>query len=332
MSSYHSSMQDIYERLSRSGLDRPFLLNAVLPSWWEDRMATVPANRELAELYLVKNLDLRLSALRRKDAALEIPTGDVRFKRPKKAEDPERVQATALIARRAGEILAAAVAGIPSFSRVSPSSVRPWILSKGYKHVDLSSLLEFCWWHGIVVFHQGKATRRGHLLDGMAMFCGSRPVIMLGSNKQHPAWLTFHLAHELAHILLAHVSEGSSPLADSCLQSSPETDTQEAEANRWALAILAGPGDLPTVKLDISPQFIARRAIDLGAKRRIDPGAAILISAETTGSWSMAALALNYVGEQNESAKSVINDALRSRVDYDQVTETHSRFIQAVLD
>jgi hypothetical protein len=51
-------MRDIYQRLAAAGLKRRFLLEAVLPDWWDDALAKVPANRELAEIYLSKSLGL----------------------------------------------------------------------------------------------------------------------------------------------------------------------------------------------------------------------------------------------------------------------------------
>ena len=49
-------MQDLYTRLVTIGFDADFLRRAVLPDWWEDSLAGVPANRALAEAAIARHL------------------------------------------------------------------------------------------------------------------------------------------------------------------------------------------------------------------------------------------------------------------------------------
>ncbi len=45
-------MKDIYDRLSKLVVTRAFVKKYVLPDWWSDALAEVPANRAQAEMIL----------------------------------------------------------------------------------------------------------------------------------------------------------------------------------------------------------------------------------------------------------------------------------------
>ena len=68
----HGPMRDIYSRLQAKGLDRGFLQDYVLPDWWNDTLASVPASRGLAEGYLARDLGLEVAALRSPSAELSL--------------------------------------------------------------------------------------------------------------------------------------------------------------------------------------------------------------------------------------------------------------------
>lgn len=341
MSVYHPSMQDLYERLSAAGLDRAFLRKMVLPPWWEDKMAAVPASRELAELYLAHSLALDLDALSDRSAPLHITDSGARYKRSRRT-GAEQLRPTALVAERVGAMLAEGLPHLPAFQtpkKYDVLKVRDWLFQHGYKEVNLHSLLEYCWAHGIIVFHlaQDAIPQKAHQIDGMAMFVESVPVIMLGSNRQHAAWLLFDLAHELSHLLLRHVASGTPPLVDSDLKTSPENDSVEVEANREALTILT-EYDEPVI--DIRPTAkVATLTLDcerLGKDYRVDPGVIALIWAQRSDnrekSYPVAANALkNLTAAPADNPRSLVNSALRSRLDLDQLPEASRHFLDIAL-
>jgi hypothetical protein len=332
MPAIHPSMTDLYRRLEAAGLDRPFLRKAVFPEWWQDRLASNDANRELAELYVAKSLALRVADLRNPQAELTpLPVGTVRYKRSRNATDQNRLNASALIAERVGRILSTALSDLPEFNCcATPADARNWILAR-HGIVNLAGILDFCWAHGIVVFHLSNLPSRGYRIDGMATFCGNVPMIMLGSNRPS-AWLAFHAAHELTHILERHVSPGSGLLVDSDLVSAPE-DQQEHEADRGAMEIIAGAEE-PEVCIpeQISPRNLAMAARRVGAQEVIDPGILCLIFGSRYRAWSLASAALNFLlrGEE-DSASAIIQNVLRSRLDRNELSDSHARFLDTVL-
>ena len=339
MSVYHPSMQDLYQRLADAGLDRAFLRKVVLPSWWEDKMASVPASRELAELYLAHGLALDLDALSDPTAPLSLPSTGIRFKRSRRT-GLERLRPTALVAQRVGAMLAQGLSHLPAFKdpkRYAVMEVREWIFRHGYKEVNLRSLVEYCWAHGIIVFHlgQGALPHKAHKIDGMAMFVEGVPVIMLGSNRQYAAWLMFHLAHELAHLLLRHVTVDTTPLVDSDLETSPESDPQENEANLEALYILTEHNE-PVIDIRPSAQ-VATLTLDsdrLGKQFRVDPGAIALIWAQRNNdkekSFPTATMALKNI-MTSENPRALMNDSVRARLDLEHIPEASRHFLDVAL-
>jgi hypothetical protein len=190
-------MSDLYARLAAAGFDRTFLKDAVLPEWWEDSLAEIPANRAFAEDLFARSLGMPISDLSQPSVNLQLPSlTHVKFKRYKNHVD-ERVAPAILVAQRAAKIVVDSVSLPPFDLSFDAASVRQAILRHS-RYVDLHSLLEFCWSRGVVVLHLAKAPKKSKLFDGLAMFCGDRPVLVLGTRRDSPAWLAFYLAHEAA--------------------------------------------------------------------------------------------------------------------------------------
>jgi Zn-dependent peptidase ImmA (M78 family) len=311
----------------------------VLPPWWEDKMALVPASREMAEMYLAHGLALDLDALSDPATPLALPSTGVRFKRSRRTTH-EDLQPTALVAQRVGSMLAQGLAHIPEFLEPKTHAVltvRDWLFRHGHKEVNLRSLVEYCWSHGVIVFHLGgdALPEKAHRIDGMAMFCEGAPVIMLGSNRQHAAWLLFHLAHELSHLLRCHVTVDTPPLVDSDLETSPDSDPIEQEANLEALNILT-EHENPEIDIRSTAKVttLTLNSERLGRQYRVDPGALALIWAQRQQdkrqSFTIAAQALRNMGP-SESPRSLINEALRSRLNLEDLPAASLQFLEIAL-
>lgn len=342
MSAYHPSMQDLYERLADAGLDRAFLRKVVLPSWWDDKMASIPASRELAELYIAHSLALDLDALSDPAAPLLLPNAGARFKRSKRTGQ-EHLRPTSVVAQRIGAMLTQGLQHLPAFKEPKKHaviSVRDWLFEHGYKEVNLLTLLEYCWAHGIIVFHLGSGAlpHKAHKIDGMAMFVDGTPILALGSNRHHSAWLLFHLAHEISHLLLRHVTADTPPLVDSDLEAPPESDPLEIEANQAALSILT-ESEEPVIDIRSTAKLatLTLGAETLGKKYRVDPGAIALIWAQRNSekrrgeSYATATTALKAMPASESGSRAIINEALRSRFDFDQIPDASRRFLDVAL-
>lgn len=321
-------MSDLYARLAAIGFDRNFLRDAVLPEWWEDSLADVPANRAFVENLLARNFGMPLQDLSRPSSELQLPSlSHVKFKRYKNHVD-ETVAPALLVAQRAARIVADALPSLQPFDlQFDAAAVRQAILRK-HRYVDLSSLLDFCWNQGIIVLHLARAPRKSKRFDGLAMFCGERPVVVLGTRRDSPAWMAFYLAHELAHILRRHVTPGSPPLADSDLQTA-STDRQEREADEAACLLLTGIAHPKMKDLKYNALQLALYVAQTGPNHGVDPGVMALIYGKSNDRWGVAQNALKHLS-LDAGAQQMIAEARRKRLDLQALSESSERFLSVL--
>jgi hypothetical protein len=322
-------MSDLYARLADTGFDPLFVRSVILPEWWEDSLAEVPANRAFAENLLARNLGMSIGDLSQPSAGLRLPSlSHVKFKRYKNTVD-ETVAPAILVAQRAAKIVVdASSSSLPQFVLPADAlTVRQEILRR-HHYVDLASLLGWCWEHGVVVMHLAKAPKGSKLFDGLAMFCGDRPVVVLGSRRDSPAWLAFHLAHELSHIIRRHVTPGSSPLADSDLKSAT-TDRQEREADRSACELLTGIGKPMIRNLRYNAMRLALFVAQEGPTRGVDPGVMALIYGKSNNRWPVAQNALKHLSLES-GAHDMIAAPLKMRLNPEDLPESSERFLAVI--
>jgi hypothetical protein len=324
-------MQDLYIRLRKIGFDPAFLRRAVLPDWWEDSLASVAANRALAEAAIARHLGLEISVLRDARAVLTAPTlASARLKKNKNI--PQAQAAPAMwVAQHAAELAATNLKDVPRFTgRLTATEARKAVLIS-HRQVDLAALVDFCWASGIAVIHVKNLPRLSQKIDGMALFCGASPVIVLASIKDSPPWLAFHLAHELGHILLGHVRQGLGPWVDGSIDSSTD-DQHEQAADEYACEILTGqkcPGFKPSFGMT-APKLAAAVQI-YGEKHGIAPGVVTLFYGRSAQRWGAAQLALQKLGE-NEGAQEIISRALAAYLDSSGLSASSERFLSVLSE
>ena len=269
----HSAMRDIYDRLKPQGFDAAFVRSCILPEWWEDKLAEVPANRQYAEAVISRQLGIEMSSLRDQNVPLKVrQSAHLKLKRRGGATDDD-LKVARVLGERIARIAAATLDTPPVLDDLTAASVREKILASGVKWVGFHELLDFCWSIGIPVVHLcRKLPAHSRKPDGMAAWPEERPVIIIASGKKHPAWHIFVIAHELGHIALGHLSQGEVSI-DSAVDLE-STGREEAEANAFALELLSGHPDLsfsPPARR-INAHELARIAISIGEKFHIDPG------------------------------------------------------------
>lgn len=320
-------MTDIYRRLGAKGFDRDFVQDFVLPDWWEDALAAVPANRALAEGYLSRDLGFAIAELREASSELSMSfASGPRFKRYKNEID-ERALAAAQVAQRAAKLVSTQLRDLPPYEAgLDGRAVRKRILEKR-PYVNLESLLDFCWNQGVIVFYLATIPKRSKPFSGMAMFCGERPVIVLGSKRDSPAWTSFHLAHELAHILEGHVRPGQQPLADGDLPAErSEVDEQEDVADQVACEILTETRDPKPPLKNWNAEMLARSASTIGPRHSVDPGIYALIYGKVNNRWGVAQNALKLTGTDS-GAHVLVRQALTRRLGDAELPESAERFL-----
>jgi hypothetical protein len=323
-------MADLYGRLKAIGFDRTFVRAAVLPDWWSDDLASVPANRAVAEIAIARHFGFSAAALRDRTRPLSLPAkGGVRLKRSVRTTEAE-VSGAVAVARRAAELVAESLIDFPAFNGpFLASAVRTGIL-RNSAFVELASLLAFCWSHGIPVVHLSRTSKKSKKIDGLATFCGDRPVVVLCSGRDSPPWLAFHLTHELGHIMRAHIRPGGAMLADADLDKRDD-DAQEQEADQFALEALTGQTALGfTPEPGLTAPKLALAASNYGEQHRIAPGTVALIYGRSANRWGPAQKALTYLGQDTGEHERITN-TLRANLPLADLPETTARFLGACV-
>jgi len=327
---YKKGMKDLYERLSEVGFDRSFLIKTVLPDWWDDSLAENPADRAIAEFAVARQLGFSLESLSDPNSGLRLELAEhCRLKRSKTVKDVRELAPAMAVARRISQLLAKSLKQLPEFpADITQSEARAEILRRE-NQVDLRGLLDLCWGLGIVVFHIARLPKKTKKFQGIAMTCEGRPYIGLSFGSDSPPWLAFHLAHELCHVLLKHLTGPSELLVDEEITQGAE-DEQELETDEAAGNLLIGRD-----RQDIDfigrwkPDELARVATAYAAECNANVGSIILYYGKERGDWTTAQLALRIVGEHTGALQMIRNYLQRNLID--DIPETTARFLSGVL-
>lgn len=233
------SMASLLKKLSAVGLSASYVRRAGLPSWWNNELDEVPSAVIEGAAHIAQRLHLDLKSLLKDDLEPTFkPLLPTKFKyHRQQASDVPYVSHQ--IASRVAELVASSLkprSFVPVPTAIA--QVRQDILAQGSK-VDLESLLGYCWQHGIAVVYFNDYPKDTRKITGMIQWQGDRPIILLSHKVTHPAWLAFHLAHELGHLALGHVETGI--LIDDEINES--TDVEEIAANRFAVELLVNQYD-----------------------------------------------------------------------------------------
>jgi len=324
----------LFKRLKAAGLDEGYVRAWLLPDWWEDEIANSASGMATLESYVSRMTGLPVDALRGEEPLEIAPASRIRFKKRVDCHDTE-VAPAAAIAEQVARALTEAVTMPGSFAgRVEPGEARRSILGK-WPVPDLEGILDFAWDHGIIVAHMAEFPKASKKFDGLTMFVDDRPVVVLGTERDSPAWVAFDLAYELGHVLCGHVTPDT-PMTeagldfevDSCSESD---DPQETEANRFALELLTGD---PAAKFKpvygLTGAKLAAIARERGANQRIDPGVLALVYGRSADRIGAAQNALNHL-DQRSGAHEIISAGVRRHLK-DAIPESVRMLVNLVTE
>lgn len=320
-------IKPLMRRLSAAGFNPKYVRTVVLPDWWEDGIADHPAGFDQAITLLSRNLCLDPSSLL--DAASSIryqPLPAPKYKL--KSTDAETDVAVATrVAVRAADLVVSATVVERSNMPSSACEARESIQRGGAGSIGLTELLEYCWRMGVPVLHVSNFPTGVTKPDALAVMVGSRPVIVLCKQTNYSAWLLFHLAHELGHVVAGHM-EGVSVLVDEEVRS--DTDAEEAEANEFAVELITGH---KRRSYNFGRQFnalnLANVAHAVARDTNVDPGFVALSHGRMTNNWSIACAALKRI-EPTPNAIAIIRREMLRRLDSERLSEDSFEFLLRV--
>ena len=300
-------MRGLFSKLDMAGIP-PSFAKKMLPAWWEDEVASDPAGLQQAQLYLARAFNIELKSLV-EDGALPRFRASLRKYKLSRNVSEDTVSVSANYVTGISRIALQAFPAEQKTPPTSPAKLRKSILEK-HACVSLPALLEWCASAGIPVMHVEKVP--GKKMTGLVVRDGGRYAIAL-SKKGHPAYLLFHLAHEIGHIAKGHlVADGF--VADEKIGNA-STDQDEKEADAYGVCLLNGSevryragGVIP------NGRALWKAAVAKGKETGVDAGHIIANYGHNQDRYAMANIALAELGEPSQGG-SVINAAFFASLD-----------------
>ncbi len=313
-----SPMQTLYAKLQTLGFPKTTVKN-LLPEWWSDDIAKTPAGFQEASLILSKYLSIRYSSLVG-DAEPSFIFPSHKFKHARNIQEKDLSKAVALSSLAGRLTLEAYEANVLNLKEISAKNIRETLLARNVPWVDFNTLLDYCWEIGIpVIFIKNLPSPK---MQGLALQLHGKPVIILTSNHQH-GYLVFHLAHELGHIVLGHVTNEEWVIDKTITEAND--DNQEVAANQFALEILTGKSDAAyRSEYRLYPNTLAASALSVGRENKIDPMHIVLNYGYTNNCMSIASAACKSLAKSlniRESDSDIAKSTFMQYVDVDSLDD-----------
>lgn len=307
---------EILNQLKQLGYGKAYIKN-VMPEWWDNDALETSGGRLEFAIFLKKRLGLLPSFQNEGGLTFDSNNVHVQFKK-RSSTNEEDLQLAASIGWALGSILSCGVAFKPP-TEIDPFTLRAHILSLSSSQiVDFESLVDFCWSIGIPVYFLDDLPSGCHRPAGMSLLDEEQPVILLSKRDKNPSVQLFILAHELAHVLLGHISEDSILTDESLLLvedslASYSPDQQEKDADTYALNILRGNEVSSSYLMEqlkhneSESSSIAVKALELGSQWKIDSGHLLLSYGFSSKNWLLARQAMGFLEDSTPPRDTLIN-------------------------
>lgn len=339
------SIERLYDRLISIGLQKKVVQKMLLPDWWCKEFEQREGAVFEAAAYIARRTGLDFSALIHEDQELSFPSDSgLCFKKRQGTEEKDLAIASGVAEQVAKIVAFACTKEYQSVAGWNAESVRREILSK-HQWVDLESLLDFCWDHGLPVVHLSNLPSGNGLkkFDGVAGVFKGCPVIATGKNHKSSAWMAFIVAHELGHIISGHVQEGEC-IVDEKIELDGETDPQEKEADRFAVELIYGKNNVNYLQSGyLTANKLVNYALSQAEKDVVNPASIVLNHAwhkkqtvtttkQQNIAWGLAQNAIKELEGEFLSAPQIINERLAGGLDWDRLSDDNCDFLERMAE
>lgn len=333
-------LKTLYQRLANLGFPRKYVRDVLLPDWWCDEFEQEKGAVVEAAAYISQRTGLNFRNLLDIDREPEFQEDQHPCYKLRQETTKNSLAAARSLAERIAAITAyACKPPLVSVENLDPQIARSQILETS-EFVNLQSLLDFCWRHGIPVVHTNNFPKeKGQKkFDGMVGKYGDRPVIVISKNQKSPAWLAFILAHELGHIVCGHI-KGSS-IIDEEIKHHKTEDKQEQEADQFAIEILFGRRNASyETQTNLDLKSLKSHVKACSVQDDVDPALIVLNYAwfkansvntkEAKGKlWQEANVLLTNFKESDIIAPQLINHQLQKYLDWGNLSHDHQEFLE----
>lgn len=319
-------------RLEKLGLSDS-VITAAWPTWWSEAADASPSARAELRYTIARKLGLEPQSLIQDSEAPDFVWKETaRYKHGSGESDLETWALTSF-----GTALGKILVQASNRSSLEPGrnalEIRSSILEKRpfVRFVDLISL---AWALGVPIVHLRVFPLMQKRMAAMCVRVPRGTAILLGKDAVYPPQIAYYLAHELGHILLHHLKDGE-VLVD--LEPNEKEavvkDTEESEADQFALELLTGHRDPSVIPVGIGsgPRSLAKAAIEASEEVRIEPGTLALSFGHTTGDWRTAIGALRYIYDSPKPVWIEVNSIAKNQLSFSELPNETAVYLSRVL-
>lgn len=324
-----SSSKDLRRALRDAGFS-PSAIDAVWPQWWtEDAEGSLSATTEL-RYTVARRLGLWPRSLF--DGPPEFVWDEgAKFKNLGTETETERIILCAFGAAVARHAIKAAPKrnGHPVWAA---KDLRQAMRSSS-DMVTLRNLLDFAWAVGVPVLYLSVFPLQAKRMHAMTVRSRERYAILLGRESRFASQVAYMLAHEIAHIMLQHVSSESLLIELDDPLTTPSGDAEEGDADRFALEILTGQTE-PLVLADqekFTATALAKSAAKYGPEHGIEPGILALCLGHSTGKWKEVFGALKILPPGEMDVRKFVNSIAASQLDLTVLSPDSRDYLITIL-
>nr|WP_136251523.1 ImmA/IrrE family metallo-endopeptidase [Ningiella ruwaisensis] len=309
------SKSTIYRQIKDIGVSKA-TIKRILPVWWNDEL--LQSNSGFLQFVNLMSQRLGVSVSLDKGYVSFSPSNySVQYKKRSHIDASQLSDATYLCHAIANTLI-----GALQYNDRSPELSRLCASLRSLEDLTLGSALPVFWDSNIPVIHVSHFPSNVARPAGMVMRNDNYYAIVLGHKHKSPSTQLFVLLHELGHIVSGHL-KGDGSITDSLLPElgeslDVETDTQEEEADAFALNILRKNVDI-SEKVSKLGRLSRPAELAIHAKRAssllgVNAGHFALTYGRHTRDWILAQQALKFLEKGNaiSTLRGSLDNALSS--------------------
>lgn len=320
------NINTIYTTLKKFGIDKKFIEDILLPDWWDDDISKTKAGYLQTIDIISKNLGMDLAKFIANPETISLKGNAViKFKTAKNINISDNLIWPESLALRISELIEDVLS--IEFKPLPDNAleIRDQII-ENYKTLNLDTLLDYLWNHGIPVLHISEFPKDVSKMDGMIVNLSNRPIIIISKNRKHDAWLLFVMAHEFGHFIKGHLSKSSNIIYDTDIEN--EQDNEEREANEFAIQLLLGSEtkNFNIQEKIVSPYKLSNIVREIGKELKIDSGVIALNFAYKTKNWALAEQTLKILDPKADAVEK-IKEKIRQHFVFENTTEENACFL-----
>lgn len=317
--------------LRKTGLS-PRVIRAAWPEWWSSEAAESLSARTELRYTLARRLGISPQSIFDGQPKF-IWHDEAKFKNLGTTSEQEQAILTSFGISVGRSVLQGAP--VPEVEFVEdPSELRRVILASA-SFVGLEEILSACWAFGIPVISPTVLPLPNKRMHAMTVSIAGKFSVLLGQDSKHPARMAFTLAHEMGHIALGHVNSAAALLEMEDPLQWREKDSEEEEADRYALELLTGD---PNFEIHAEMQnFNAANVVaavsELAPTIRVSPGVIALSLGHSTGKWAQVYGALNRIDGEHKPGfiGPYVNLLAQSQVRWDTLAADQRAYLESIL-